>query len=178
MKRAFIFSLITFLSVSVIAQALTPVDESSKVEFKLKNFGFNVGGSFKGVKGTIEFDAANYATAKFDVSIDANTVNTDNGMRDDHLREDSYFDVKNHPRIRFVSTKVTASNKAGTFFIFGKLDLKGEEKEIFFPFTATPVDGGYIFKAEFKISRRDFKVGGSSTISDNVTIDLDVTAKK
>ena len=178
MKRALFFSLIIFLSASAMAQALTPVDESSKVEFKVKNFGFNVSGSFKGLKGAIEFDAANYTAAKFDVSIDANTINTDNGMRDDHLREDSYFDVKNHPRIRFVSTKVTASNKAGVLFIFGKLDIKGEEKEISFPFTATPVEGGYTFKGEFKINRRDFKVGGSSTLSDNVTIDLDITAKK
>lgn len=178
MKRAFIFSLILFLSASAIAQTLTPVDESSKVEFKVKNFGFSVGGYFKGLKGTIEFDPANYAAAKFDVSIDASTINTDNGMRDDHLREDSYFDVKNHPRIRFVSTKVTASNKAGAFLIFGKLDIKGEEKEISFPFTATLAEGGYTFKGEFKINRRDFKVGGSSTISDNVTIDLDIKAKK
>jgi len=178
MKRVFIFSLIIFLCAVAMAQVLTPVEESSKVEFKAKNFGFNVGGSFKGLKGTIEFDPANYASGKFDVSIDANTINTDNGMRDDHLREESYFDVKNHPRIRFVSTKVTASNKAGVLFIFGKLDIKGEEKEISFPFTATPVEGGYTFKGEFKINRRDFKVGGSSTISDNVTIDLNITAKK
>ncbi len=178
MKRVFIFFMVIFLSASAIAQALTPVDESSKVEFKVKNFGFNVGGSFKGLKGAIEFDPANYTAAKFDVTIDANTINTDNGMRDNHLREESYFDVKNHPRIRFVSTKVTASNKAGTLFIFGKLGIKGEEKEISFPFNASPVQGGYIFKAEFKINRRDFKIGGSSTISDNVTIDLDITAKK
>jgi polyisoprenoid-binding protein YceI len=112
------------------------------------------------------------------VSIDANTINTDNDMRDNHLREDTYFDIKSHPRIRFVSTKVTSSNKAGTLFIFGNLEIKGETKEISFPFTATPIDGGYIFKGEFKINRKDFKVGGSSTISDNVTIDLDITAKK
>jgi len=178
MKRLLFFLAIIFVTGSAIAQALTPVEESSKVGFKVKNFGFNVDGSFKGLKGTIEFDAANYAAAKFDVSIDANTINTDNDMRDNHLREDTYFDIKNHPRIRFVSTKVTSSNKAGTLFIFGNLEIKGETKEISFPFTATPIDGGYIFKGEFKINRKDFKVGGSSTISDNVTIDLDITAKK
>ena len=167
-----------FATGSAMAQALAPVDESSKVEFKTKNFGFNVGGSFKGLKGSIEFDAANYAAAKFDVSIDASTINTDNGMRDNHLREESYFDVKKYPRIRFVSTKVTASNRAGTLFIFGNLVIKGETKEISFPFIAAPIDGGYEFKGGFKINRRDFKVGGSSTISDNVIIDLDITAKK
>jgi polyisoprenoid-binding protein YceI len=178
MKGSLFFLVMIFASGSVFSQALVPVDESSKVEFKVKNFGFNTGGFFKGLKGTIEFDPANIATAKFDVSIDANTINTDNEMRDNHLREESYFDVKNHPRIRFVSTKVTASNKAGTLFIFGNLEIKGETKEISFPFTATAIDGGYTFKGEFKIDRKDFKIGGSSTISDNVTIDLDITAKK
>jgi polyisoprenoid-binding protein YceI len=174
-----LFSLIMLLSARfAFGQTYSPFEEGSTVEFKVKNFGFNVGGSFKGLKGTIEFDAAKYTDAKFDVSIDANTVFTDNGMRDDHLRADSYFDVKNHPRISFVSTKVTASNKAGTLFIFGKLEIKGITKEISFPFTATPVEGGYVFKGEFKIARRDFNVGGSSTISDNVNVMLNIAAKK
>ena len=178
MKR-FLFSLVMLIVAgSVIAQAYSPADESSAVQFKVKNFGFGVGGSFKGLKGSIEFDPANYTAAKFDVSIDANTINTDNGMRDNHLRADSYFDVKNHPLIHFVSTKITASNKAGILFIFGKLDIKGEIKDISFPFTATPTEGGFLFKGEFKINRRDFKVGGSSTISDDVTIILSITAKK
>jgi polyisoprenoid-binding protein YceI len=178
MKRLLFFLPVIFAAGSAIAQALIPVDESSKVSFKVKNFGFTIDGSFKGVKGTIEFDPANYTAAKFDVSIDANTINTDNGLRDDHLHEDTYFDVKNHPRISFVSTKVTSSNKAGTLFIFGRLEIKGETKEISFPFTATPVEGGFTFHGGFKINRRDFKVGGSSTVSDNVIIDLDITAKK
>jgi polyisoprenoid-binding protein YceI len=178
MKRSLFFSLAIFLSASAIAQVLTPIDESSKVDFTIKNFGFTFGGSFKGLKGSIEFDPAYYAASKFDVSIEASTINTDNGMRDQHLRENSYFDVKNHPRIQFVSTKVTASAKAGVLQIFGTLELKGASKEISFPFTATPVEGGYKFQGEFKINRRDFQIGGSSTLSDNVTIDLDITAKK
>ncbi|HLK27511.1 MAG TPA: YceI family protein [Puia sp.] len=178
MKRFLSCVLILLATNFAFAQIYTPVEESSTVQFKVKNFGFNVDGSFKGLKGTIEFDPAKYSEAKFDVSIDANTIFTDNGMRDNHLREDGYFDVKNHPRISLVSTKVTGSNKAGTYFIFGTLEIKGEKKEISFPFTATPVDGGFLFKGEFKINRKDFHVGGSSTISDNVNVILSITAKK
>ncbi len=179
MKKKFLLSLVILLSVRfAFAQNYAPFDEASTVQFKIKNFGFNVEGSFKGLKGSIEFNPENATAAKFNVSVDANTVNTDNDMRDNHLREDSYFDVKNHPRISFVSTKITGSNKAGTFFIFGNLEMKGITKEISFPFTATATDGGFIFKGEFKINRRDFKVGGSSTLSDNVDIILNITAKK
>jgi len=179
MKKSFLFSLALLLSSTfVVAQTYSVSDEASTVQFKIKNFGFNVDGSFKGLKGTIEFDPANAAAAKFNVSVDANTVYTDNDMRDNHLREDTYFDVKNHPRISFVSTSVSASNKARTFIISGNLEMKGITKPISFPFTMAAINGGFVFNGEFKINRRDFQVGGSSTLSDNVNIILNVTVKK
>ncbi len=178
MKR-FLFSVAILLTATfAFAQTYSPVENGSTIQFKVKNFGFTVDGSFKGLKGTIEFDPAKPAEAKFDVSIDANTIFTDNGMRDDHLREESYFDVKNHPHISIVSTKVAQSGKAGNFVFSGILEIKAVKKEISFPFSATPSEGGFVFKGEFKINRKDFNIGGSSTISDNVNVILNVVAKK
>jgi len=177
MKRIILFFVFAGTAIFSLAQ-YKPVEKSSVVKFKVKNFGFNVTGSFSGLDGTIQFDPNNLSTASFDVSIDANTVFTDNNARDNHLREDSYFDVKNYPRIRFVSTKVTPSNKKGTLFIFGKLTIKNETKEVSFPFTAEPSQDGFLFKGDFKINRKDFGVGGSSTISDNVDLTLSVLATK
>lgn len=177
MKRILLFSLIAIMGLVASAQ-LKPAEKGSEIKFKVKNFGFNVSGSFSGLDGSISFDPNNLASSSFDVSIDANSIFTDNDTRDNHLREDTYFDVKNYPRIRFVSTKITTSNKTGTFFIFGKLTIKKETKEISFPFTADSSEDGYLFKGSFKINRRDFGVGGSSTISDNVDLTLSVLAKK
>lgn len=116
--------ILLIFAIKLSAQSYIPVDQNSKVTFTIKNFGFNVGGSFSGLKGSIRFDPAEINKAYFDVTVDANTINTDNNMRDNHLREESYFDVKNHPLIRFESTKITESNRKGTLFIFGKLTLK------------------------------------------------------
>jgi polyisoprenoid-binding protein YceI len=160
------------------AQNFTPVDSSSSVKFKVKNLGFNVGGSFSGLQGAITFDPKNLSVCKFDVSVDANSVNTGIDMRDNHLRNDDYFDVKNYPRIKIVSTKITPSTKSGVLYFFGNLTIKNTTKEISFPFTANPQNGGYIFNGEFKINRRDFNVGGGSTISDNLTVTLEVATKK
>jgi len=154
-----------------------PVDKSSSIKFTIKNFGVGTGGSFSGLQGTIIFDKDHPETAKFDVSIEATTVNTDNNTRDNHLREDAYFDVKKYPRINFVSTKVTRS-ASGTLTVFGKLTIKGQTKDISFPFTATANSNGYLFKGSFTINRRDFGVGGSSTLSDNVGLDLSILAAK
>lgn len=154
-----------------------PVHQGSSIQFVIGNFGFDVNGSFKGIHGTINFDPQNLSNAHFDVDIDAATVNTDNSLRDGHLRGDSYFDVKNHPRIRLESTKIEA-DKTGSFVITGKLTIKNTTKDVSFPFTAAQVADGYQFKGEFKIKRKDFGVGGTSTISDELQVSLNIIAKK
>jgi polyisoprenoid-binding protein YceI len=177
MKSILIVSLITITGIFASDQ-YKPEDQGSSVQFKIRNLGFNVNGSFSGLDGNIQFDPNNLAASNFDVSVDANTVNTDNNMRDNHLRKDTYFDVKNYPRIRFVSTKITTSNKTGVLFIFGKLTIKNQTKDISFPFTATLSNEGYLFNGTFKINRKDFGVGGISTISDDLEVSLNILSKK
>ena len=117
--------------------------------------------------------------ATFNVSVDAASVNTGNGSRDSHLKKDDYFDVAKHPKISFVSTKVTTSNKAGILFIFGNLTIKGVTRTVSFPFTATPVQDGMFFAGSCKLNRRDFGVGSNSLVlSDKLTLNLAVFAKK
>ena len=154
MKNLIIFLLVVLIGNCATAQ-LKPIEGGSSVQFKIKNFGFNVDGSFSGLQGNIKFDPNDITHADFNVSIDANTVNTDNNMRDDHLRTETYFDVKKYPRISFVSTKVTPSTKNGVLFIFGKLTIKNQTKDISFPFTAETSDAGYLFKGTFTINRKD-----------------------
>jgi polyisoprenoid-binding protein YceI len=170
--------LLQVAAVKTEPQPLTPSDSASSVQFRIKNFGFNVTGTFKGLQGNIRFDPNNLAACHFEVNIDANTINTGVDMRDKHLRKSDYFDVENYPQIKFVSVKISPSTKSGTLFIFGKLTMKNVTKDISFPFTAVPSENGYLFKGEFKINRRDFKVGGGSTVSDNLTVLLSVVAKK
>jgi polyisoprenoid-binding protein YceI len=176
MKKIILLSMIV-LSGNMLTAQYRPVDNGSSVQFKIKNFGININGSFTGLQGNIKFDINHVSDANFDVSVDVNTVNTGIEMRDSHLRNDTYFDVKNYPRIHFVSTKVTASTKAGVLFIFGKLTIKNQTRDISFPFTATTTNDGYLFKGVFNINRRDFDVGGSSIISDNLEVQLSVLAK-
>ncbi len=177
-----IFSLIsTILFISILLPAQTiyiPVDADSKVHFVIKNFGIKTGGDFKGLKGNIKFYHANLAACNFDLTIDANTIDTDNESRDEHLRKAEYFDVATFKTIQFVSTKVVLSSVAGRYYMYGNLTIKGVTKPIEFGFGATPKNGGYLFDGEFKINRRDFGVGGNSvSLSDKLTVTLSVFAK-
>lgn len=150
---------------------MQPVNTDNAVVFHIKNFGISTKGEFTGLKGVINWDAANPSNSFFDVTIDAASINTGIKSRDNDLREKKYFDVKNYPVIRITSTKI--SN--GQFI--GNLTIKGITKGIQFPFTATPNSNGVLFKGSFTIKRSEFQVGeGSSVLSDYVEVDLAVPA--
>lgn len=179
-KRKLVFTAVAILLVNFsFAQHYIPSQEGSEVKFKIKNFGFIVGGFFTGLQGTIHFDPKNLSANTFDVSVQSSTVNTGIGSRDKHLKKEDYFNVNEFPRISIKSTKVAAANKEGWLYFFGTLTMKGVTKEISFPFQANEKDGGYIFTGEFKINRRDYGVGGNSiSLADNLIVYLSVFAKK
>jgi polyisoprenoid-binding protein YceI len=174
--------IILFLSVILSATAAMaqykPMEQGSTVLFKIKNLGFNVNGSFGGLEGDIQFDPAHPEECHFDVSVDAASVNTNNSMRDEHLRDDNYFDVKKYPRIRFQSTKILPAGKNGAFVVTGKLTIKNTTRDISFPFSEEAGPAGYLFKGNFRINRRDFQIGGNGIISDELELLLNIIAAK
>jgi len=153
-----------------------PEAAGSTVQFKIKNLGFNVTGSLGGLAGLVRFDPAHTEDAAFDVTVEAGTINTDNGMRDDHLRGEPYFNVQRYPRIRLVSTRISP-HKKGSYLFTGQLTIKDHTKDVSFPFTAAENAGGYRFVGTFTINRKDFDIGGFSTISNELEVTLDVIAK-
>jgi polyisoprenoid-binding protein YceI len=63
--------------------------------------------------------------------------------------------------------------------MFGVITIKNVSREISFPFTHTSKDDGILFKGDFKLNRKDFGVGGNSfSLSDEVSIELSIFAKK
>ena len=163
---------------SVSAQTYLPADEAGAVQFVIGNLGFDVDGSFKGLKGKIVFDAVNLGGSSFDVIVESATVNTSNNTRDKHLRGKDYFDTDAHKQIRITSTRIAKSVTADYYVLFARLSIRGVTKDISFPFKAIAESSGLRFTGSFKIKRRDFGVGGRSTISNDVHIKLNVLAKK
>jgi len=152
-----------------MAQSTWKVKES-KVTFHIRNAGFKVDGFFKGFSADISFSKNKLESSSIKASIEANTINTDNSWRDNHLRKEEYFYVSKYPTINMKSvsfSKVSDTNFKGTF----DLTLRGVTKRITFPFTFS----NNTFKGSFTINRLDYKVGGKSvTMSNNATITLEV----
>lgn len=175
-----LFTILSFWAISGLqAQNYSIQNTNNAVKFKIKNLGIWISGVFGEYSGAIVFSPENLSASKFSVQIKTSSINTGIELRDDHLKKEEYFDEKNYPTISFVSTKVTLSNKKGTLYMFGKLNVKGKEMDLSFPFSALPQENGYRFQGQFKINRRDLGVGGSSvTMSDEVTVLLDVYTQK
>ena len=179
MRSALLFILFLLINFLGWGQHYQPVDNGSSVKFSIKNFALKVMGSFKGLEGSVIFNATDPGSASFQVSIDAGSVNSGIDARDNHLRKEEYFDVLKYPKISIVSKQVTASGKPGVYTLTAIINLKGINREISFPFTVSAQKDGLLFTGEFKLNRRDFKVGGSSLIlSDNLIVSLSVFAKK
>lgn len=179
-KIFFIFNFL-LLSFFTSAQKYIPVDQGSKVHFVIRNFGINTGGDLSGLKGDVIFTPANISASIFNVSVNVNTIDTDNGSRDSHLKSNEFFDAEKYPVITIKSTKINNTNKSksGWYFFTGTLTMHGVTKPILFPFQATAKGTDYLFIGEFQINRLDYGVGTSSSVlSNTVKISLSVLGKK
>jgi polyisoprenoid-binding protein YceI len=155
---------------------LHPIAKESSVHFSLRNFGFKTGGTLAAPEGDIIFNPDELTKSSFKVTIKTESINTDNESRDEHLREEGYFNVKNYPLIHFVSDNVRGSGKKGEYEVSGALTIKNKTKAIVIPFTTEKSGNGWLFTGSFNMNRRDFDIGGSSTISNELTVDIKVVA--
>jgi polyisoprenoid-binding protein YceI len=119
-----------------------------------------VRGRFHHVDGSIHV-AENPADSWVEVKIDAASVETGDGQRDEHLRSPDFFDVERYPEITFRSTKLEGSSP-GHFLVLGDLSLHGVTRPItldveYAGVTADPWGGTRAgFSASTEVNREDF----------------------
>ena len=164
-----------FITVNSAFAQLHPVAKESGIQFIIKNFGFKTGGTLGAPEGDI-FSPDDPGKSSFRITINTESINTDNNSRDEHLRAEDYLDVKDYPQIRFVSSSVRATGK-NEYQATGTLTIKNKTNEIHLPFTAEKNGNGFLFKGSFKMNRRDYDVGGSSTLSNELTVIIKVLAQ-
>ena len=117
---------------SVHAQAVTyridPVHSFIIFRVKHLNTGFAYG-RFNTFSGTIVVDERNPANSSIELEIDANSVDTGNSQRDDHLRSPDFFSARQFPKITFKSTRVRKINNT-TVEVQGDLTMRGVTRPI------------------------------------------------
>ncbi len=137
--------------------AVDPVHSS--VLFRIKHMGTSYAwGRFNGISGTMSLEDNQPA---LDVKIKADSIDTANALRDNHLKGPDFFNVKQFPTIAFRGTRVRKVGDA-TYEIDGTLNLHGTEKPLSVKLEKTGTGknqkGGTIagFETTFEIKRSDF----------------------
>ncbi|MHA4807114.1 YceI family protein [Flavitalea flava] len=142
------------------------------------NFSSNdASGIFKGFKGDLSFDEQNPAASKFDITIDAASINTGNGLQNKHAKSDEWFDVTKYPTIHYVSQKFVKAGNA--YQVTGDLEVHGVKKSVTIPFTFQKTPKGAVFTGSFTVNRNDFKLGKpGGDVAEQIKIDISVPVIK
>jgi len=131
-------------------------------------------GGFKEFSGTIEVADGKIAPAS-KITIQMDSLWSDNDRLTGHLKNADFFDVPNFPTAEFVVTSMNGSGE-----LTGNLTMHGVTKSITFPSDVEIAGSLVSLKAEFDIKRFDwgivYKGKADDLIRDEVVIKLDVTA--
>lgn len=145
-----------------------------------------VRGQFRTYSGTARLDTNDFSKSSFEGEIDVASIDTGNTQRDDHLRNNDFFDAPNHPKITFKSTKIEPKGE-GEFTAHGDLTIRGVTKpvelEVEFHGTSKNPYGKTVagISARGVINRKDFGVSfnavletGGVAVAEKVKLELDV----
>jgi polyisoprenoid-binding protein YceI len=134
-------------------------------------------GIFKDFKGSLLFDEQNPGAGKFDVTVNVASINTGNGLQNNHAKSDEWFDVAKYPQIHFVSQSITRT--AGGYQVTGDLDMHGVKRSITIPFTFKKTAQGGTFAGSFTVNRNDFNIGKpGGDVGEQIKLDISVPVAK
>ncbi len=174
-------------SAALLLFAFKPVDTTvwsvdkahSRFGFSITHLGVNeIEGNFKAYECTITAPKEDFTGATLEMSADINSINSDNEMRDAHLKKDEFFDAAKFPNMTFKSKSFKAEGEK-KYKITGDLTLHGVTKEVVLdgmyrsginPMSQKPVVG---FRVTGTIKRSDFNIGSkfpAPMLSDEVQL--------
>ena len=163
---------------------ITPV--ASNVVFNVKS-SVSIVGKFDKWNSTLVFTSTDINTGVLDIKIDAASVDTGSGMKDNKLKSKDFFDVANNPYITFHSTKIVqtgpeTADHVVNFEVDGDFTIRGVSKQE----KLTLIVSGYgsgtgEIKGTMAFDRKDYGINGSIPfikIADRVEVTVDLKAKR
>jgi polyisoprenoid-binding protein YceI len=138
-----------------VTEVIALAPENTKIQFVGTHAGDEPNprkGSFGQFTGKVAM--AGDAIHSIEVDIETASLSTEIGKLTDHLKSADFFDVRQHPQARFVSTSIQPG-EGQQVTIVGDLTLLGQTKSITFPATVNTADGLQV-QSEFSIDRTEF----------------------
>ena len=177
---------LVFSSPAVRAQDSTgiPVYKITPVESKIK-FGVKasvpIEGTFDKWNATLTFTSNNVSAGVLIIEIQADSVNTGSGMKNDKLKSKDFFNVEQDPLITFHATRVEQTGP-NTFDVPGTFTIRGVSK----PETLQLVlegkgTGSGTVKGTMAFDRKDYGMNSGIPfikIADRVEVTIDLKGKR
>lgn len=191
MVTAFILPIlaVAIASVAVAGETYAIDGGHSRIGFSVRHMGVSsVHGEFTEFKADFKVDETDLAQSSIVLEIDAASIDTNDGDRDDHLRSADFLDVEKHPQITFKSTAIDRTGE-GAFEATGDLTIHGVTKQVTLPLEV----GGPIkdpwgnsrmgIEGSVTIDRQDYDVNfskvmdnGGLLVGNDVKIDISLEA--
>jgi polyisoprenoid-binding protein YceI len=147
-----------------------------------------VRGKFARVEGSLELDENEPSRSGGEIRVDASSLSTGFGARDEHLRSADFFDAATHTWIVFRSTRVEPRDD-GSYAVTGDVTIRGTTRpvtfEVEFLGTTPGLRGGRHagFTARAKVNRKDWGLNwnmaleaGGWLVGDEIKLEIDVAA--
>jgi len=103
---------------------VTPVESSIKFDVEAS---VAIKGTFNKWDASLTFKSPDVSTGVLDIKIQADSVDTGSGMKNDKLKGKDFFDAKQNPYITFRSTKIVQTGP-DTFDVDGDFTIRGVSK--------------------------------------------------
>ncbi len=136
-------------------QALVPAQ--SEVTFVAKQLGVPLQGRFKVFSAQTAFDPRQLTTSKIGFQVDLGSVAL-NAEADAELGKPEWFNTARFPKAVFQSSAIRQLSP-GKFELSGKLNIKGQARDLVVPVQLTQAQGLSTATGGFTLKRLDFKVG-------------------
>ncbi|MBB5326511.1 YceI family protein [Tunturiibacter gelidoferens] len=174
--------LIASLAPSVLSQVpvfkVTP--QQSSVKFFVKS-SVALAGDFKKWDATLTFTSTDVASGTLDIQIQAASVDSGSGMKDDKLKSKDFFDVTEDPVITFKSIKIVQTGPT-TFDVPGTFTIRGVSKPETLTLTVSGAGtGSGDIKGTMAFDRKEFGMNSGIPfikIADRVEVNVDLFAKR
>jgi polyisoprenoid-binding protein YceI len=151
------------------------VPAQSEVTFVTKQMGVPVDGRFKKFDAQISLDPKKPEAGAVAFSIDTGSATLGVPESDAEMPKANWFNVAKFPQATFKSNAIKGLGN-GKFEVAGKLDIKGNARDVVVPVQITQSGGNSTATGSFVIKRLDFKIGEAEW-ADTTVVANDVTVK-
>lgn len=165
----------------------------TKIGFSVRHFGITeTDGFFRTYSGTVQTAKEDFSDLKVQITVQINSIDTNDAQRDTHLKADDFFNAEQFPEMKFESTQLEPTPVTNEYKLHGLLTIRDITKPVIFDLEfagIVPQDPFGNTKAGFfvtgSINRQDFGLSfnvllgtGNLAVSDKVKIMIPIQLLK